>query len=764
MTKGLLTLAAMAPALVFARDAALAKAPFLDPGLPVDTRVDDLVARMTVPEKLAQLGKMRAFLAYERTDDAIAVSPDVRAAIRTNCAGQVYGVLRADWWTKRDWRTGVTPEMSSAALREFQRIAVEETRLGIPFLFVEEAPHGLMALGEPVFPTGLGLGSTFDRDLAYRIGRAIGAARVRGVHSVYAPILDLARDPRWSRVEECLGEDPELVSALGEAEFRGLRDAGMTPCLKHYVGGGDAEGGHNTASAHLGPNEFFNVQLRPFRRCVAAGARAIMSTYHDVDGEQCTFSRYLLTDVLRGQLGFGGFVTADAGAAQMPYARRIARSVDASCATCLRAGCDTECGSVPGRAGATLVGGLRGGLLSEADLDVAVRRLLKVKFAMGLFERPYGREVKLDGERGRALVLEAARKSLVLLKNDGVLPLRRSVSCAVVGPNADDRIMNQLGDYTAPQRRTDVATVLDGVRRLAADTAYAKGCGIRSRNRDGFAAAERCAADTDVTVLVLGGSSSPYGSVTQSDELGGATVVTGAESDDNDKDSGEGTDRCSLGYSGVQMELFRAVRAKARKLVVVLIQGRPLVVDELVEKADAVLLAWYPGSAGGRAVGEVLFGEINPSGRLPIAIPHGVGQLPVVTDGHLERRALYIDGPGDAAFPFGFGLSYTTFAYDGLRQTEEGFSVDVTNTGAVAGDEVVRFYFTCRGGGIQRPWRELYDFRRVTLAPDETKTVTVPLDRAKFGRFDARGAFVPPTGEYELSVDSHEYLKRGLTL
>ena len=741
-----------------ARDPQLANAPYVDSKLSVEERCGDLLSRMTVAEKLAQLGKMRAFLAYERIGDTIAVAPDVRTAIRTNCAGQVYGVLRADWWTKRDWQTGVTPEMSSAALREFQRIAVEETRLGIPFLFVEEAPHGLMALGEPVFPTGLGLGSSFDRDLVYRVGRAIGAARTRGVHSVYAPILDLARDPRWSRVEECFGEDPELVSVLGEAEFRGLRDAGMTPCLKHYVGGGNAEGGHNTASVHLGPNEFFNVQLRPFRRCVAVGARALMSTYHDVDGEQCTFSRYLLTDILRGQLGFDGFVTADAGAAQMPYGRRIARSVDESCAMCLRAGCDTECGSSPGRAGATLIGGLREGLLSEADLDIAVRRLLKVKFEMGLFERPYGDALSRDvlekaQKESAALALEAARKSLVLLTNNGVLPLGRSVNCAVVGPNADDRIMNQLGDYTAPQRRTDVSTVLDGVRRFVADVAYAKGCGIRSKSRDGFAAAERCATDAEVTVLVLGGSSSPYGSVTLSDEMAGATVVTGAESDDNDKDSGEGTDRCSLGYSGVQMELFRAVRAKARKLIVVLVQGRPLVVDELVEKADAVLLAWYPGSAGGRAIGEVLFGEVNPSGRLPIAIPHGVGQLPVFSDGTDVRRKLYIDGPGDAAYPFGYGLSYTKFVYEGVRVEKNAVSVEVRNIGAREGDEIVRVYFTVTGSGRQRPCRELLAFARVSLNAGEMKCVTLPFDGKIFGFYGRDGRYESPRGDVTVFVD-----------
>jgi len=728
---------------------------YRNPSLPTEVRVKDLLSRMTIAEKCAQLGKLRGFNTYDRAGSGVVVRPDVAAGLAANCPGTVYGILRADWWSGRNWQTGVKPEMAVDAFNAYQRIAVERTRLGIPIFFVEEAPHGLMALGEPVYPTGLGLGSTFDADLMRRIGRQIGRARPRGVHCVYAPILDIARDPRWSRCEECFGEDPELVSVLGFAEFEGLRESGVEPCLKHYVGGGLAEGGHNTASAHFGLGELYNDQLRPFRRCISAGARHLMCTYHDVDGEPCTGSRFLLTDVLRGQLGFDGFVTADGGAIQLLNGRGIAASMSQAAALALKGGCDGESGSkAAAECGSVMRGAFDAGLVTMDDIDLAVGRILKLKFDMGLFERPYAEETSVDRETGRDLALEAARKSLVLLENRDALPLGRGLSVAVIGPNADDKIMNQLGDYTAPQRRADVVTVLDGVKAFASRVAYAKGCGIRSKRTDGFAEAERIASDADVTVLVLGGSSSPYAGVTQSDALGGATVVTGKEDDENDKDSGEGTDRSSLGYSGVQEELFRAVRAKAKKLVVVLIQGRPLVVDEIAAKADAVLLAWYPGAMGGQAVAEALYGEVNPSGRLPISIPHSVGQIPVHSGAYAANRPRYIDGPGDAAYPFGYGLSYTTFAYSGLEvSAADEASVSVTNTGKRDGDEIVRLYFSVKGSGRQRPHRELLAFRRVSIKAGETRRVTLPFDRRLFGEYGRDGAYEPPRGEVSIWVD-----------
>ena len=742
--------------------------PYRDAALPTEQRVADLISRMSIEEKCLQLGKLRGFRSYERASDGTIVpNADVRELLAKTPVGTIYGVLRADWWTKRDWNTGVVPERYVQAFNAFQKIAVEESRWGIPIFFTEEAPHGLMALGEPVYPTGLGLGSTFDEDLLYRIGLQVGSSRKRGVHGVKAPILDLARDPRWSRCEECFGEDPELVSMLGAAMFRGLYESGMQPCLKHYVGGGASEGGHNCSPVHMGPMELFNGPLRPFRRCINAGARHLMCTYHDIDGEPCTGSHWLLTEVLRGHLGFRGFVTSDAGATSAPFWYRLCRTDTESRAISLKAGCDIESGyNTLKESGRELLKGVKEGLLTEADLDRALSRLLAVKFDMGLFEHPYVDEsevspskLKENKTKGDALALEAARKSLVLMKNNGTLPLvRKEPTLAVIGPNAGGKIMNQLGDYTAPQLRKDVLTVLDGVEPFAKSVSYAQGCKIRSKSKAGFAEAENLAAQADVTILVLGGSSSPYGAVDLSDEMAGASIVTGRESDDYDKESGEGTDRCTLGYSGVQEDLFRAIRKKAKKLVVVLIQGRALAVSEIVREADAVLLAWYPGSQGGRAIGEALFGLVNPGGKLPVSLAYSSGQLPVCGDGIVSKRRLYIDGPGDAEFPFGYGLSYTTFAFSDLAvDLEKGeVSVCVKNTGTREGDEVVRFYFTAMESQAVRPWRELFDFARVTVLPGETKKVVRKLDVGKFGYYNRLGAFVKPSGAYTVSVDGCE--------
>ncbi|MGN0852632.1 MAG: glycoside hydrolase family 3 N-terminal domain-containing protein [Kiritimatiellia bacterium] len=736
--------------------------PYRDPTRKVGERVGDLLARMTLEEKCAQLGRYLGFNAYERTGNDIVIKDEVAKAIEKNPPGKIYGLRRACWWSRKNWQNGIPPERAAEVVNAMQRIAVEKTRLGIPLFFVEEAPHGIVALGETVFPTGLALGSTFDEDLLRRIGLHMGESIRRGVHGPYAPIVDLARDPRWSRCEECFGEDPELVATLSAAQFSGMKAWGMEPCLKHFAGGGNVEGGHNMRTVHMGPVEFFNYSLRPFRRIIPLGAHHIMTTYHDVDGETCTGSDYLVNEVLRGQLGFDGFVVADGGAIQLLHSRRVAATLPEAAAMAMKAGGHLEsCARTPDKCGAFMLSAYRENLIGEAEIDKALTPLLRVKFEMGLFENPYVGNALPDRAEGRKLTLEAARKGCVLLENrDRTLPLKKEISVAVIGPNANDKVMNQLGDYTAPQIRSNVVTVLDGVKQMAARVAYAKGCGIRSKKRDGFAEAEKIAEASDVTVLVLGGSSSPFAGTRQNDMFGGATEVTGNEDEENDKESGEGTDRSSLELLGAQKELFRAVRAKAKKLVVVLVQGRPLHVEEIAEQADAVLLAWYPGPMGGKAVAEILFGETNPSGRLSVSIPRNAGQLPVTGDWLEKNRPRYIDGPGDAAYPFGYGLSYSTFEYRGIRlvrapgtDARGEIEVEIGNTSARDGDEIVRVYFQVTGFVRQRPYRELLAFRRVPLKAGETKRVRIPFDAKLFGSYNRHGTYDAPRGSIKVWAD-----------
>ena len=758
----------------FARDAEFADAPYMNATLPVEERVSDLVSRMTVREKCAQLGMLRGRFACSREagSDTVVLETNMVERMRANPFGKITQMLRPDFFTRRNWDNGLLPHQQAETVNAIQRIAVEATRLGIPIWFEDEAPHGIMALGEPVYPTGLGLGSTYDKGLMRRIGEAMGrSARAKGLICVLAPILDIARDPRWSRVEECFGEDPTLVALMGEAETAGITAGGATSCLKHYVAGGLSEGGHNGTSVKCGPYGLLNAETRPFRAAIRAGALEIMSTYHDIDGEPCTSSHYLLEDVLRGQLGFRGFVRSDAGAIENGWGHGLFNTIPEAFAAALKAGGDTDYQrNTIELCGAGWREAYDRGLVAEADLDKAVARVLRAKFELGLFEHPYaepptGWKAVPPVEDG--LTLEAARKSLVLLKNDGALPLAAPRRVAVVGPNAGERIMNQLGDYTYTQRREDVVTVLDGVRKLAggATVGYARGCAVRDFDRSGFPAAIALAKDSDVTVLVLGGSSSPFSPDDYDPVNGGVRANASSNAAKSDKECGEGTDRCTLNYSGVQLELFREIRAVARKLVVVLIQGRPLEAEELVEKADAVLLAWYPGSRGGEAVAEALYGKVNPGGRLSVSIPRAVGQLPVTDDSRWPKRRAYIDGPSDALLPAGFGLSYTTFAYSDFRTVDadargvpKRLEVTVTNTGAREGDEVVRFYVTVRGDGRQRPWRELIDFSRVTLKPGESRVVTGEVREEYLGYYDPSGRFVAPDARLVLRFSADGWL------
>ncbi len=737
---------------------------YKDRSQPIELRVADLISRMTPEEKCAQLGLVMGGDAYERGDDGkLHVRETFATEYLQRPVGQIYGLFRADPWTKKDWTNGVRPEEAADLARAVQRLAVERTRLGIPVFLVAEAPHGLMELGMPVYPFGMALGSTFDTDLMRRIGAAKGAsAFARGERTIYAPIVDIARDPRWSRFEECFGELPEHVAQMALAEFQGLMSSGVDSCMKHFICAGGADGGQHTASVRVGDNEFQNVWLRPFRRLLAAGARELMCTYNVVDGEHSSTSPYLLGDVLRGQLGYRGFVNGDAGSIQMAASERMCKDVDHAAARALKAGCDTEFDLGNVRGGDLYLGAYRKGLVTDGDLDRSLRRVLTLKFEMGLFENPYAPEGDLSYiAREKELVLEAARKAITLLKNDDTLPLCSPRRIAVIGPQAGDRVMNQLGDYTAVQRREDVATVRDGIRQFAGKGVrvdYALGCRIRKVDRSGFAAAEKLASESDVTIFCMGGASSRYGVQTLKDEWAGAAVASPKGDPESDRDSGEGMDKADIRYSGVQMELFRALRAKAKKLVVVLVQGRPAVVDELLDEADAVLLAWYPGSRGGEAVAETLFGLNNPSGRLPVTFPRGSQYLPSL-DQMPSHRPFYVDGDPNPRLKVGYGLSYTRFAYSPLRvepRADGGLaahlSVEVTNIGKVAGDHSVLFFATLRDTDIERPARELVGFARVSLRPGESKTVEVDVTREVLGRYDRNGRFVPHLGSVDYSL------------
>lgn len=723
---------------------------YKDASLPVEDRVRDLLERMTVDEKIGQLVQPFGWKMYRlEPDRTVTLTDQFHEEMRLGGIGSLYGVLRADPWTGVTLEKALSPKEGAIVTNTLQRFAVEHTRLGIPILFGEECAHGHMSIGATVFPVQLAVGSTWNPELYREMCRAIAAeTRSQGGAVAYSPVLDVVRDPRWGRTEETFGEDPWLAGMMAEAAVQGLqgdrldREDSIAATLKHFAAYGSSEGGRNGAPVHMGLRELHEIDLWPFRKGVEAGAASVMTAYNEIDGVPCTANRYLLQDVLRDDWGFRGMVITDCGAvAQLVGGHNTAADGEEAVAQALKAGVDMEMSGEMFRR--SMRSALERGLIGEADLDAAVSRVLELKFRLGLFERPYadpGRAERVVGcGRHAELARKVAQESVILLKNrNRTLPLDKSVgTVAVIGPNAD-RIYNQLGDYTSPQPREKIVTVLDGIRRKLGDperVLYAPGCRVRGDSREGFGPALECASRADAVVLVLGGSSArDFGEGTI--DLGtGAAVV----SDDpvSEMDCGEGVDRADLSLSGVQLELAREIRKLDKPLIVVYINGRPVAEPWIDEHADAILEAWYPGQEGGNAIADILFGDVNPSGRLTISVPKHVGQLPLVYHAKRTRGRRYLETDAEPQYPFGFGLSYTEFRYDRLKIVPGRISpdgraevrVEVTNAGPVAGSEVVQLYVSDPVASVTLPERALKGFRKIRLAPGETRTVTFEIER-----------------------------------
>ncbi len=748
---------------------------YQNPHLSVSDRVADLLSRMTVQEKIGQLQAPLGWEVYRRSGDSVELTPQFTHFMQQE-PGVLYGVMRADPWTKITLATGLSPRQSAQAANLIQQSAIIQSRLHIPFLLAEECPHGHMAIGATVYPTSLGQASTWDPDLIREMAASIAQeTRAAGANVCYGPILDIAREPRWSRVEETYGEDPWLVSRMGEAFVRGLQGDSLQSAnsiaatLKHFAGYGAPEGGHNSGPSHAGPRELQTVFLPAFRVAVEAGAVSVMSSYNAIDGVPSSSNSTLLTDLLRGQWHFDGFVTSDLYAIDgLAQSQHVASSLEQAAAQALNAGVDSDLGA---SAFAHLDQALQNGLVSPTALDRAVGRILCVKFELGLFD-----SIQVDPERAatvvnspqhRDLALRVARESIVLLKNSGnLLPLSKNIdSVAVIGPNADS-VYNQLGDYTAPQPEGKIVTVLDAIRKSlkpGSVVRYARGTTVRGTSEEGFAEALDAVRMSSVAVVVLGGSSARNFN-TQFAATGAAKPQMDASG--NDMESGEGFDRSSLTLAGNQLKLLQQVVATGKPVVLVLIMGRPLELDWPAEHVPAILNAWYPGEAGGQAIADVLFGDCNPGGKLPISMPRSVGQLPVF---YGEKRADYIDGPGSPLFAFGYGLSYSKFEFVDLRaslrknshETRIDISVDVANTTARDGDEVVQLYLHPLVSSVVVPLQSLRGFERIHLGAGERRTVhfeLVPRDLAIFSR-ENRWTVEP--GDFELMVgDSSDDIRQ----
>ena len=716
----------------------------------ITTKIQELVNQMTLDEKLAQLGSYWMYELQTKGElDQLKVATKLKDGI-----GQIARVAGA---------STLDPVSAAKTVNGLQKFLVEQTRLGIPAIVHEECCCGAMVLGGTVYPQVLGLAATFQPELAEAMTTAIRKQlRAIGARQALAPVLDIARDARWGRVEETFGEDPTLASHFGVSFIKGLQGEnlaeGVMATGKHFVGHSLSQGGLNCAPVHMGMRDVYDVYLAPFQAAIRDAAIAtIMNAYPELDGEVVAASRRILTDLLRGELGFDGLVVADYEAIIMIHNYQYA-AADESTAACLalEAGIDVELPSIVCY-GDPLKAALEAGDISLETIDLSVRRHLQKKFELGLFENPYvdeGRVLEVfETPENRALAREIARQSAVLLKNDGMLPLKKTLgTLAVIGPNADDG-RNQLGDYsyaamkelfvfqspedssfveidTAALARHDVriTTILEGINAIVSpetQVLYAKGCDNLGDDTSQFDKAVKIAQQADAVVLVLG------------DRAGLTPSCT----------TGETRDSADLRLPGMQEELAKVVIATGKPVAVVLVNGRPFAMPWLSDNADAILEAWLPGEEGGAAVADILFGDANPGGKLPITFPRSVGQVPIFYNykPSAMRSNWYVDYVAEKVtplYPFGHGLSYTAFDYGDLfisrEQATRGESVDVslkvTNTGSVAGDEVVQFYIRDEFASAPRPMKELKGYARVTLQPGESKAVTfhLPVDQLAF--------------------------------
>ncbi|MGE5222449.1 MAG: glycoside hydrolase family 3 N-terminal domain-containing protein [Omnitrophica WOR_2 bacterium] len=713
--------------------------PYQNPDLPVEQRVEDLLKRMTPEEKAAQLGSGMPFTSWEvwsksSLEEKIELTRSMPLEEIVGIGtGQASVLLRE-----------MPPRLGAEKANQVQKYALEETRLGIPLIIHDEGLHGLLANDATSFPQSIGMASSWDPQLLNQVAQAIGKeTRARGIRQLLSPTINIARDPRCGRTQETYGEDPYLTGRMAVAFVRGVQSQGVATTPKHFAANFVGDGGRDSNAIHISERLLREIYLPAFEAAVREGnALSIMAAYNSLDGLPCSCNHWLLTELLRDEWGFKGFVVSDySSVIHVMEKHAVAANKQEVAKRTVEAGLDVE---LPGTDcyGSPMVEGLKQKTISMEAVDEAVRRVLTVKFLLGLFDDPYvdpdQAEALNHTEEHQALALQMAREAVVLLKNDrGLLPLSREVkSIAVIGPNAD---RPELGNYAWGGYPADrVVTPLKGIRNRAssAEVRFRQGCSISGNDKAGFAEAVQIAKQSQVAIVCVGNS--------------GET-------------ENEQRDRADLALPGVQAELIQAVAATGTPTIVVLLNGAPVLMNGWIDQVGAVLEAWYPGEAGGKAVAEILFGDTNPSGKLPVSFPRAMGQLPLYYNYKPSGRILdYVDLPGTPLFPFGFGLSYTTFEYRNLNVTPNKTNqagkvtvqLEVTNTGDCAGDEVVQLYVHDSVASVARPVKELKAFQRVHIEPKKTASVSLDLEVTRLGMYDMDMNYVVEPGEYEILVGS----------
>ena len=753
---------------------------YKDRCLSIDIRLSDLLSRMTLEEKVGQLLCPLGWEMYEIHGSEVHPSEKFKQLIKERNVGMLWATYRADPWTKKTIANGLNPELAAKAGNALQKYVMENTRLGIPMFLAEEAPHGHMAIGTTVFPTGIGMAATWSPELVKEVGHVIAKEiRSQGGHISYGPVLDLTRDPRWSRVEETFGEDPVLSGILGASMVDGLGGGNLSQkyatiaTLKHFLAYAVPEGGQNGNYASVGIRDLHQNFLPPFRKAIDSGALSVMTSYNSIDGIPCTSNHYLLTQLLRNEWKFCGFVVSDLYSIEgIHESHFVALTKENAAIQSVTAGVDVDLG---GDAYTNLCHAVQSGQMDKAVIDTAVCRVLRMKFEMGLFEHPYV-DPKIAAKTVRRkehieLARKIAQSSITLLKNENsILPLSKTINkVAVIGPNADNRY-NMLGDYTAPQEDSNVKTVLDGIltKLSPSRVEYVRGCAIRDTTVNEIEQAIEAARRSEVVIVVVGGSSA-RDFKTSYKETGAAVAEEGSVSD---MECGEGFDRASLSLLGRQQELLESLQKTGKPLIVVYIEGRPLEKNWASEYADALLTAYYPGQEGGKALAEIITGKLSPSGKLPVSIEEKWEDNPVYGNYYDNRnvphkRVQYAEGVfvgyrgydrngKQPLYPFGYGLSYSSFEYSNLSVEKTGgsrvtVSFDIKNTGKMDAAEAAQVYVRDVECSVPRPLKELKGYDKVYLKKGETKRVRILLDEEAFAYYDVEShRFVVEKGTFEI--------------
>jgi beta-glucosidase len=761
-----------------AANAAASEQPiYKDAAQPIEARVDDLLSRMTLEEKIAQIttvweGKVAVF------DDRLQLDPAKLKAKFPDGLGHFARPSDARGAVSPRVAPGRDPRQTVALVNALQRWATTQTRLGIPILFHEEGLHGYAAVGATSFPQSIAMASAFDTDMLREVNSVIAREiRSRGVSLVLSPVVDIARDPRWGRIEETFGEDPYLVGEMGVAAVEGLQGKGRSrllppghvfATLKHLTGHGQPESGTNVGPAPVSERELRENFFPPFEQVVKrTGIEAVMASYNEIDGVPSHANRWLLEDVLREQWGFRGAVVSDYSAVdQLMSIHHIAGTLEEAAVRALDAGVDADLPD--GLSYATLTRAVREGRVAQAKVDLAVRRMLELKFRAGLFENPYADAAAsaaiTNNAEARALALKAAQRSITLLKNDGMLPLKPEGSIAVIGPSA---AVARLGGYYGQPPHT--VSILDGIKAKVGNRAsivFAQGVKITenddwwedkvvksdpAENRKLIAQAVEAAKGVDRIILTLGDTE-------QSSREGWADSHLG--------------DRPSLDLVGEQQELFDALKALGKPITVVLINGRPASTVRISEETNALVEGWYLGEQGGNAMADVLFGDVNPGGKLPVTIPRSVGQLPMFYNAKPSARRGYLFDTTAPLYPFGYGLSYTSFDLGAPRLSAARIgtggsvtvSVDVRNTGARAGDETVQLYIHDKVSSVTRPVKELKGFQRISLQPGESRTVQFTVGPESLQMWNDHMERVVEPGDFEIMTGPNSVDLKSATL